>query len=186
MNRLAVQLRAAEVQGNTLHGVAVVFDQPAEVVRGRWESIARGALDEVLADAGTDVVAVAPDHDMSRVLGRQSAGTLRLQVTNDGLEFEVDMPETSYAADLRTLVARGDIRGASFGFLPAEDGVRVVRRAGRRLTEITRIGYLRDISPVTIPAYGGTSVGLRSGVPSPDGASQLIAARARGLAGKEW
>lgn len=185
MNRLAVSLRAAEVQGNTLHGLAVVFDSPAEVARGRWETIARGAFDAVLADPATDVVAVAPDHDMSRVLGRQSAGTLRLRATDAGLEFEVDLPDTTYAADLRALVARGDIRGASFGFLPADGGLRSVRRDGRRVTEVTRVGYLRDISPVSTPAYGGTSVGLRSTAPSPDGASQLIAARARVLVGKE-
>lgn len=184
MNRLAVQLRAAEVQGGTLHGVAVVFDQPSQVGPGRWETIARGALDNVLADPATDVVAVAPDHDMSKVLGRQSAGTLRLRVTDVGLEFEADLPDTTYAADLRALVARGDITGASFGFRPAPDGIRTRRLGSRVVTEVTRVAYLRDISPVSIPAYGGTSVGLRHSGTSLDGRTQLIAARAR-LVGKE-
>lgn len=185
MNRIDVQLRAAaEVKGDTLYGLAVVFDQASQVAPGRWETIARGALDAVLADPATDVVAVAPDHDMSRLLGRQSSGTLRLRSTDAGLEFEVDLPDTTYAADLRQLVGRGDITGASFGFRPALDGIRTRKIGSRTVTEVTRVAYLRDISPVSIPAYGGTSVGLRHSGTSFDGRTQLIAARAR-LVGKE-
>lgn len=184
MNTSTFQLRSAELSGNTLCGYAAVYDTVSLVEPGRYEMIARGALDDVLAAEGTDVVAVSPTHDMARVLGRQSAGTLRLRNDDEGLAFEIDLPDTSYANDLRALVERGDITGASFGFLPAKGGVEVRVIDGRRVHVVTNIAWLRDISPVAQPAYGGTSVSLRS-IGAPTGRSQLIAARARAL-GKEF
>jgi len=178
MNRLHAELRAAEVTGNTLAGHAAVFGQMAEI-RGGYEAIAAGAFDEVLA-RDDDVVALR-DHDPSLLLGRRSAGTLRLSTDDDGLAFEVDLPDTSYARDVRELVARGDLRGASFGFLPGKDEL---GRApdGKQVRTHTSIRRLIDVSVVGLPAYDGTNVTLRHltfGPPTLDRRTQLILARHR-------
>lgn len=172
----------AEIQGNTLVGHASVFGQMAPV-SGGYEEIGVTAFDEVLKDPATDVRALV-NHNPTLVLGRQSAGTLRLSTDDQGLRFEVDLPDTSYANDLRALVARGDVSGASFGFVPGQDEI---RRApdGKQVRTHTSVAKLLDISPVTWPAYEGATVALRSITFDRYSArEQAIRARARMLKGK--
>lgn len=173
--RIWAELRS-EIQGNTLSGHAAVFGQLAEI-RGGWEAIGHGAFDHVLAK-GDDVVALR-DHDPALLLGRTASGTLRLGIDDDGLAFEVDLPDTAYARDVRELVARGDLRGASFGFLPGKDSL---DRGpdGRQVRTHTSIKRLLDVSVVAMPAYEGTSVTLRHYEP-PDlsNRTRLILARHR-------
>lgn len=175
--RLNAELRAAEVSGNTLAGHAAVFGQTAPI-RGGYEAIAPGAFDAVLAGTG-DVVALR-DHDPTMLLGRRSAGTLRLSTDSDGLAFEVDLPDTSYARDVRELVARGDLRGASFGFLPGKDELSHAPD-GKQLRTHTSIARLLDVSVVALPAYDGTDVTLRHLTFDPhlDNRTRMILARHR-------
>lgn len=176
MLRFHAELRASAVADDTLVGYAAVFGQVAPI-RGGYEAIAPGAFDEVLA-SGEDVVALR-DHNPTYLLGRTKAGTLRLASGPEGLEFAVDLPATSYARDLRELVARGDLAGASFGFLPGKDELSHAPD-GRALRTHTSIARLLDVSAVTLPAYDGTTVTLRSMTfDTPDRATQLIRARHR-------
>lgn len=173
--RIYAELRS-EVAGNTLSGHAAVYDQLAEI-RGGWEAIGRGAFDAVLASKA-DVVALR-DHDPSQLLGRTASGTLRLATDDDGLTFEVDLPDTAYARDVRELVARGDLRGASFGFLPGKDSL---DRGpdGRQVRTHTSIKRLLDVSVVAMPAYEGTDVTLRTYEPPRlSNRTRLILARHR-------
>lgn len=153
--RFFVETRAA-LEGNTLTGYAAVFDGTA-AVRGGYERIGPKAFDEVLKRADPRALI---NHNPSLVLGRSSAGTLRLDVDERGLAFAVDLPDTSYARDLRELVERGDLAGASFGFLPGDDEL---SRApdGKQVRTHTAIADLLDVSAVTYPAYEGTSLALR-------------------------
>lgn len=176
LTRYAVRLRS-RLDGNTLYGHAAVFGQVAKVPGG-YERLDHSAFDEVLERSDTDVLALV-EHDPGRVIGRQSAGTLRLKVDDDGLAFEVDLPDTTYGRDLRELVARGDVTGASFGFIPGQD--RYDRAPdGLQLRTHTSIKMLRDVSAVTFPAYDGAAVALRShDFTRPSGRTALIRARAR-------
>jgi uncharacterized protein len=175
VKRFTAQLRA-EVMGNTLTGHAAVFGQYADV-GPNLEELAPGAFDQVLKDPATDVRALF-NHDPNLVLGRQSAGTLKLGTDSQGLEFAIDLPNTSVGNDLRELMARGDVDGASFMFMPGED---TWSRSsdGRSIQTHTSIKRLVDVSPVTYPAYDGASVMLRSVVFGVGNrrASQLIRAR---------
>jgi hypothetical protein len=157
MNRFFVEFRA-EVEGNTLRGHAAVFGQIAELANG-YEQMAPGAFTAALAAPDVDVRALI-NHNPELVLGRQSAGTLRLAQDKEGLAFEVDLPDTSYARDLRELMIRGDITGASFGFVP-DVRKRSVAPDGKQLTTHVSVERLLDVSPVTWPAYEGASVALR-------------------------
>lgn len=156
MQRFGVELRA-EVRGDTLQGHAAVFDQMAEMPN-HWEAIGRHAFDAVL-EAEPDVRALV-NHDPSQLLGR-TPNTLRLDVDREGLAFEVDLPDTRAAADLRALMARGDITGASFAFIPGE--IKHSRASdGYELRTHTSIAQLLDVSVVTYPAYAGAGAQLRS------------------------
>src|SRR6266508_3149323 len=78
------------------------------------------------------------------------AAALRVKADSEGLAFEVDLPDTSYANDLRKLVARGDMTGASFGFIPDLDKSTWTRaKDGAQLHTINALKFLRDVGPVT-------------------------------------
>lgn len=156
MNRYRVETRA-EVAGNRLRGYAAVYG-PMARIGNTWESIAPGAFDEALKR--DDVVALV-NHDPSQLLGRSAAGTLRLGSDSHGLEFEVDLPATAAGDAVREYVSRGDMNGASFGFLPGEDRMSVAKD-GRQHRTHTRVERLVDVSVVTLPAYDATEVALRS------------------------
>lgn len=175
MIRLDVHCRAETRPGDRIGGYASVFGVTADLTSFGKERIAPGAFDAVLRDDTSDTRALW-NHDVQKVLGRQAAGTLRLSTDTTGLEYEIDLPNTSYARDLRELVERGDVDGASFGFIPnltewADDRSVLVHTSVRRLI---------DVSPVTFPAYAGANVEARSRPDHPGSRrSQLIRARAR-------
>lgn len=174
--RFVAELRS-ELDGNTLYGHAAVFGQMAKLPR-HYEALAPTAFDRVIDSSDTDVRALI-DHDPSKLLGRQSAGTLRLKVDGEGLAFEVDLPDTTYANDLRTLLRRGDLTGASFGFVPGEDNWSR-GPGGVELRTHTSVKRLVDVSAVTFPAYEGAGVALRHyDFARPNGRAQLVRARAR-------
>lgn len=179
--RYSVQLRS-RLDGNTLHGHASVFGQLAQVPGG-YEQIAPSAFNAVLDRSDTDARALI-NHDPNLLLGRQSSGTLRLKADGDGLAFEVDLPDTSYAADLRALVARGDLTGASFAFIPGEEEW-TTAPDGMQLRTHTAVSALLDVSAVTYPAYETAGVALRFiDFGRPSGRDRLVRARARVLLGK--
>jgi HK97 family phage prohead protease len=175
----ALEFRA---DGNTgkLGGYAAVFDQTTDLGFFGKERLSRSAFDAVLKLKDTDVRSLW-NHNPQYLLGRQSTGTLRLSVDSTGLEYEVDLPDTQYARDVRALAERGDLDGASFSFIPGEwewDDRTETRTH-------TSVATLVDVAPVTFPAYSGASTEARS----LDSAailqrSQLVRARARVTLGK--
>jgi HK97 family phage prohead protease len=177
MHRMQVNLRA-EIKGNTLYGHASVFNQETYIPGEGYEEITRSAFDDVIASEETDVRALF-NHDPTMLLGRQSAGTLRLGIDSEGLPFEVDLPDTTVGRDVRVLLERGDLNGASFGWIPDKFNT-TTRKGGGLLRSHTSIKRLVDVSVVTFPAYQGATVALRNENPVSN-RSRLIRARARFL-----
>jgi HK97 family phage prohead protease len=157
----------------TVRGYAAVYDQPTTLQDdyAGTETIGRGAFDAALA-GDPDVIATV-NHDFGQLLGRTSSGTLRLRQDDQGLAFELDLPDTTLGRDARELVRRGDLRGMSFTAMPGEvervDGG-VVHRSFAELLEV---------SLVAIPAYSGTTV--RKASRKRPLREQLILARAKHL-----
>jgi HK97 family phage major capsid protein/HK97 family phage prohead protease len=160
----------AGLEGNTLSGMAHVYGQRT-LVGGRYVEFAPGAFDAALAKA--DVRAFW-NHDTTLLLGRQSAGTLRLASEGDGLRYAIDLPDTSYAADMKALVDRGDLSEMSFGIVPGT--VKAGRaKDGRPVQLHTSVSDIFDISPVSLPAFAGTSVELHSQGESMRTAAEIMA-----------
>lgn len=180
LTRFGVECRA-EMHGDKLGGHAAVFGQVARLP-GHWERLADTAFKRALDDPAVDVRALF-NHDPSHLLGRTASGTLRVGVDTMGLEFEVDLPNTQLGRDVRELVERGDITGASFGFIPDEDEWGRGPN-GLRMRTHTSVRRLVDVSPVTFPAYEGASTQMRAMVFGEESTrSKLIRARARVLLG---
>jgi uncharacterized protein len=143
-----------------MHGVAAVFNSMSEDLGGFREMIAPGAFKSALM--GSDVRALF-NHDPSMILGRTTSGTLRLTETDQGLEFDVDPPDTTYARDLVACMQRGDINQCSFGFNVDAGGDTWQKDAtGQWTRTIHVVSRLYDVSPVTFPAYPDTACAMRS------------------------
>ncbi len=141
-------------------GYAYVFNSLSQNLGGFVEQVAPGAGKKSLQEQ--DVRALF-NHDPNLLLGRMGAGTLRMEEDNTGGAYEIDLPDTSTGRDVAALLERGDVVGSSFGF-------RVVGPDGQEWGE-TPDGFplrtlrefsIRDVGPVTFPAYLGTEAGLRS------------------------
>jgi HK97 family phage prohead protease len=152
-----VEVRKLEDNGLTLSGYAAVFNSESRDLGGFIEVIDTRAFDKTLEE-GPDVVALA-HHNYDLVLGRKSAGTLRLERDGVGVKVSIDMPNTSYSKDIAESVKRGDIYGMSFGFtVDKEDWDLEAEMPLRTLEGVT----LYEVSVVTEPAYPETSVALRN------------------------
>lgn len=144
-------------------GLAAVYyraDDPGtefELFDDLRERIMPGAFSRALEE-GQDVRGLF-NHERSAVLGRRTAGTLRLTDTARGLAYEIDPPDTSTGRDALVSLRRGDVTGSSFGFVAKsvtwrEEGDVFIRQ----IDDVDLI----DVGPVTFPAYTSTAAGLRS------------------------
>jgi hypothetical protein len=158
--RGTVELRAAGPKGKRAGGYAMKFNTPSQNLGGFVERVMPSFPDQTLAD-GLDVLG-RYQHDSNFLLGRTAAETLRLQKDGIGLDYEADLPDTSYARDLTALLERGDVRGSSFAFRLTEDGDSWgFTDRGFPQRDLHR-GIIVDVAPVVTPAYLDTSSGLRS------------------------
>ena len=147
-----------------IRGRAIVYNSRSKDLGGFTEIIQPGAFDHILARQRPklDVVALW-NHDNNQLLGRTTSGTLRLIPDDRGVAFELDPPDTTLGRDLMTLCRRGDIAGCSFAFTVDHDGERVDTAEDGSMTRyIERASGLFDVSLVVNPAYGTTSVSVRS------------------------
>jgi HK97 family phage prohead protease len=148
----ACEIRAGASGKPMIAGYAAVFNTWSQNLGGFVEQIDRRAFDKTLQEA--DVRALG-NHDKNWLLGRTGNGTMRLSSDSNGLEYEIDVnladPDGQRAL---AKVERGDWDGASFGFRTIRDewDFRKDPRE-RRLLETA----LRDVGPVTFPAYMDTS-----------------------------
>ncbi len=149
-----IETREAEDGAMRLSGYAAVFND-ASVPLPFSERIAPGAFRKTLSE--TPDVRLLINHE-GLPLARTKNGTLTLSEDEVGLRFDADLPDTTEARDLWTLIQRGDVDQMSFAF-------RVIRqkwsadRTERTLTEVSLADG--DVSVVTYPAYPTTSVEAR-------------------------
>lgn len=156
---IKVERRDAGAGPPLIRGHAAVFDSLSENLGGFREVIAPGAFDDVLGD---DVRALF-NHDPNAILGRSTAGTLRIGVDSTGLTYEIDPPDTQSARDLLVSMERGDVRESSFGFRIARGGdTWDENEDGVLIRTITKVARLYDVSPVTFPAYPDTDAAKRT------------------------
>ncbi len=150
----------------TITGHGSVFDSPSEDLGGFREIIHKGAFDEAIANSD---VRCLINHEANLILGRNTSGTLRLSITETGLGYECDLPDTTYARDLTVSLDRGDISQSSFAFTmdwekegTREDGGNYEYRYNKAddswTLHIYKVRELFDVSPVTYPAYKAADV----------------------------
>ena len=95
------------------------------------------------------------NHDPNHILGR-FPNTLRMTVDEQGLKYEIKMPESR--SDIVEAIQRGDIRGSSFSFILSPGGDEWSVEEGRSIRTVKSVAALVDVGPVTYPAYPDASV----------------------------
>ncbi|RHW37318.1 HK97 family phage prohead protease [Neobacillus notoginsengisoli] len=153
-----IQTRSEENEPVKISGYAAVFNSRTSI--GNWfdEIIAPGAFDRSISAKNADIRALV-NHDWDKVIGRTKAKTLTLREDEKGLNFEIELPNTSYARDLAESMERGDIDQCSFGFFVDEGKERwdySQEPALRTLEEVE----LYEVSIVSLPAYEDTEAAL--------------------------
>ena len=146
----------------TLYGLPIVYDSRTDI---GWfdEIIEKGAL------AKTDLkdVRFLVNHDLSKIPLARSRNnnknsTMRLNVTDKGLEVEIDLDveNNSDARNLYSAVTRGDITGMSFMFsIDAEEWENLDSEHPTR--RVKAISTVVEVSAVTFPAYEATEIYAR-------------------------
>ncbi|MBP3657574.1 MAG: HK97 family phage prohead protease [Clostridia bacterium] len=148
-----------------VHGYATTFGAPYELYRsGNYtvmEQVDPHAFDE--ADL-TDVI-MQFDH-AGRVYARTRNNTLELSVDEHGLAIEADLSKTEAASELYDEIRAGMIDRMSYGFTVAKDEWTTIKdNDSGQVTELRTIKSVRkvyDVSAVSYPANGGTSIATRT------------------------
>jgi hypothetical protein len=157
--------RRATIGGTKSHplirGTAIVFNERSHDLGGFVEVIRPEAMRRTLSE-GIDLRAFF-DHDPGKVLGRLSAGTLKVSESRYGLDIEIDPPIPTEPANLMQSIERGDITGMSFGFRIMPEGEEWRREGGGIVRYVTDM-RVHEVSVVSMPAYEPThvEVALRS------------------------
>lgn len=150
-----------EGESRTIEGYASVFTEEFQQLTNYWgepffERVAKGAFLKTLNDSHDIFMLV--NHDWNKVVGR-TGSNLELREDENGLWFQVDIPNTTDGNDLLENVRLGLIKGCSFGF-------NVLRQTTkwndgsfyRTIDEVE----LFEVTATPIPAYEGTELTARS------------------------
>lgn len=161
----SVVLGDTQTVDGKLSGVAIRFASPTQIGDPSWgfrEEFAAGVFTKTLQERDTVLL---DNHDQAKPIARKSAGTLRLDQTATELRWDADPVDTSYAKDAEANIKAGNYGGCSVGFRAIkedwydEDGNPSNSMAGVR--RVVREAELPELSVVTFPAYGDTSVSAR-------------------------
>lgn len=177
-----LEVRSDEGKPPRIVGLAPRYGVWSDDLGGFVERFEPGAFTKTLAES--DVRALF-NHDANYVLGRQKAGTLGMTDQRKGLHFEVEPPETSWAADLLVSMRRGDIDQTSFSFRAIRDEWTEPEKDGQPYKRVVREAQLFDVSIVTFPAYPSATAQVRSACVAAgidiDALSECVSRASRGL-----
>lgn len=154
---LGVEVREADGKP-VIHGYAARFEEWSEYFGyGSWkwrEKIRYGAFTKTLEEYDQRALW---NHNPDIVLGRRSAGTLKLSEDEQGLIAEITPPDTEAGRGYIESVRRRDVTGMSFMFRTIREEWDEEKQE-RTLLEVK----LYEVSPTPFPAYPSTSAGVRA------------------------
>ena len=134
-----VELRLENLEERTITGLAVPYNQDANIGGAYIERFAPGAIEDV-----TDVKLF---YGHETPIGVVTAG----RSTEAGFEISAKVSETTLGNDVLTLMRDGALNKFSVGFVPVEQ-----TRDGQTITR-TKVS-LKEVSVVPFPAYAGANI----------------------------
>lgn len=173
--------------GHSISGYAAVFDQDTEInsYEGKFtERISKGAFRKTLKDRAGKII-MQYDHGRDTRVGSVPIGKYTtIREDDHGLYTEGRLFTNSLVEPVRQAIEGGAISGQSFKFQVVKDEWRdkdgkllkgdklrkMLWDGAEGLVRTIKEVKLFEAGPVSTPAYGGTSVGVRNAeeVPEPD------------------
>lgn len=139
-------------------GYASVFNKLSLPMGFGFERVQKGAWAESIRK---DDIRALWNHDSNIVLGRNRAKptpTLNLKEDRKGLRVEIHPPSSF---DQIESIERGDVSGMSIRFTVQEQKFKNLDKPDETVRTIIK-GTLREVSPVTFPAFPDTTVAVRA------------------------
>jgi HK97 family phage prohead protease len=134
-----IELRLEDAEQRTVTGIAVPFNQDANIGGAYIERFAPGAI--------SDVTDVKLFYGHETPIGVVTAG----RDTENGYEITARVSETALGNDVLTLMRDGALNKFSVGFVPVEQ-----TRDGQTITRTSVL--LKEVSVVPFPAYAGANI----------------------------
>ena len=173
MKKSNIEYRSNPVQfettdSRTVKGLAIPVEARSQLLyRGSYfyETITRNAVNDALIK--NNDVKIYVDHDPSQgtfARSKNGEGSLHLSITERGLEFEFEAPNTVFGDMLLEGIKRGDYDAMSFGFVPNTKTEKIEKNEdGTYNRTINDIDWLNELSILSqSPAYLDTNVNIRS------------------------
>ncbi len=165
---IAGMVERAAGEKTVIRGRAIVFGEPTVLYEGEGyevrEVVDKDAVTKELLDRSD--IKMTLYHDPTRILARSNKGqgTLRYEVSAEGVDFEFEPADNSDGRTLVTLVERGDLSGCSFrayqDYEEYERSRTVTREDDRRVITYTirTVTQVLDFTVTGNPQYEQTSV----------------------------
>lgn len=163
IRNIQTELRSIEPESRKVSGLAIPVGTRSELLYGEfYETILPQALDDVINRFD---VKLYLNHDPAQgtyARSKYGEGSLHLFVTERGLEFETELPNTVYGDALLEGIRRNDYDAMSFAFAP-DDEEWSENEDGTYERSIRHFALLDECSILSCaPAYSATNVSIRS------------------------
>lgn len=153
---------------NVIEGYAIRFNTVSEILYDKEkrrffrEIIDREAINQELID-NSDIKFLF-NHDKERLLARRNrgAGSLNVELREDGVYFSFEIPSTSIGNDLREMIKRGEVTTCSFAFVDGDNIEWDFSNRNIPTRTVKSIRGLFDLSAVFDAAYSETEISCRS------------------------
>lgn len=164
IRNISTEIRAVNTESRKISGLVIPVESRSELLNGVfYETISRDAVTEALINSMD--VKLYVNHDPSQgtfARSKYGKGSLRLFVTERGLEFETKLPKTVFGDMIMEGILRRDFDAMSFAFIPDleywsenEDGT--YERTIRSIKSLDECSILS-----CTPAYSATKINTRS------------------------
>lgn len=143
-------------EDSILSGLAVPYNTPEEIAPGIIETIERGAFSESIA---RDEINFSLFHNEEFILAKNN-NALKLEEREDGVWYEITLPDSFLSHHLVSLVKNRTLSGVSVAMFIEDAEIEEPVDQDQPIRATVIKATLRHLGPVVTPAYPTTSISL--------------------------